>query len=141
MRLFRLEVAEEVGGRVDDHHVVLLGKAFAIGLKAAVKPRELGVSSKGMRIDLRSLSVTFTLDLLGVAIGLGEDDLALAVCGRADAFSLSSTLGTFFARYALALGLHASIDRFRNFRRKVNALHAHVNDADAHIAHALLEEL
>ena len=51
----------------------------AIGFHRAVERVELGVLLEGLRVDGRGLRVALALDLLGIAVRVGEDHLALAL--------------------------------------------------------------
>ena len=79
-RRFRpLEVAEEVGLRVQDQHVGAVGKRGAIGFQTAIEAGELGVATEGLGVEAAGLGITGAPLVLGVTIGLGNQHLALAV--------------------------------------------------------------
>ena len=76
---------EELARRIEHHHVGAAAEARAIGLEAAIELRELRVAAERIGVQRRGLGVALALDLLRIAVGLGEDDLALLVGIGADA--------------------------------------------------------
>ena len=85
------------------------------------------------------LGVALALDLLRVAVGVGDDHLALAVGVGADLLALGGAGGAQLVGDALALGLHAAIDRLGDRLDVVDARDAHVDDVDAPRLGALRE--
>src|SRR5262249_32973258 len=79
-----LHELEEFRRRVDHEHVGTSTETGAIGLETAIEVEELGTLAEGSRIDGRRLGITLALDLLRVAIGFGEQHLALSIGIRAD---------------------------------------------------------
>src|SRR5690606_19923055 len=61
----------------------------------------------------------------------GDDHLALTVGVGADAFGLRGTQRAQLVGDALALGLHATIDRLRDLVGQVDPLQAHIDDLHA----------
>src|SRR5205814_3536458 len=76
-----------------------------------------------------------------VAVGLGEDHLALAIGVGADLLAFGGAGGPELVGDALALGFHPTVDRFAHFLRQVDALQAHVDDADADPLQVLVDLL
>ena len=65
--------------RLDDQQVALVLEATAIGFQAAVKGIEFGVLVELLSINGCCLGIALPLDLLRIAIGVGNDDFALAI--------------------------------------------------------------
>jgi hypothetical protein len=122
--LQQLGIRAENGGRV-------VGKDLLVGLERAQELVELGIARVGLAVNPRRFGVAFALDLLRLAVGGREDLLALAVGVRADAQRLLLALGPVLAGDALALGPHAGVDALLVLFGQVQALDAHVDDADA----------
>src|SRR6185369_6052467 len=132
---------EVVAVRVQQHHVALAAEAGPIGLEAAVELRELRVSTEGFGIQRRGLRVTLALDLLRVAVGLGNDHLTLLVGVGEDLLALGEAGGAKLVGHALALGFHAAIDRLGDVGGEVDPLDPHVDDLDAEALRILAQAL
>src|SRR4029079_1224 len=79
-----LEILEELGTRVDDHQVALVAERRLVRLEAAVERVELRVLRVRLRVDRRRFRAASPLELLRLPIGVGKDDLPLAIGVRAD---------------------------------------------------------
>src|SRR5688572_12134370 len=117
-----LEVLEEVGARIQHHHVALRAHALAVRLHAAVEAVELGIAAERLRVDARGLRVALALDALGVAVGLGDGDLARAVGLGLDLLALRLSRRAQLVGDALPLGFHAPVDVRRDLGDGVDAL-------------------
>ena len=87
------KIAEEVASGLDHQHVTLAAEALPIGFLAAVEGEEFRILPECLGVDRRSLGITVTLDLLGFAVGLGDDDLALAIRIGAYLLGFGGTFG------------------------------------------------
>src|SRR6185369_14552519 len=87
------------------------------------------------------LGVALAAHALRVAVGLGEDHLALAIGIGADLLAFGAAGRAQLVGDALPLRLHAPVDRFAHFLRQVDALQAHVDDADADALQVLIHLL
>src|SRR5436309_7550301 len=74
-----LEVLEELGARIEDQHVALAAERRLVCFETAVERVELGVLTVGAGVNYGRARVAPALDLLRTAIGVGENDLTLAV--------------------------------------------------------------
>src|SRR5690606_3606516 len=109
-----LHEAEEVGARINHHHVILARETRAIGLEATVEGVEVRALAVGVGVDRGCLRVALTHGLLGRTISLGDDDLALTIGIRTNALGLGGAQRTELVGHALALGFHAALDRLRH---------------------------
>src|SRR6185503_2707406 len=78
---------------------------------------------------------------LRVAVGLGDDDLALPVGVGADLLRLGGAGGAQLVGDALALRFHAAVDRLAHVLRQVDALQAYIDDLDADALQVLVDLL
>ena len=122
---------EEVAARVEDHQVRLVAEARPVGLEAAIELRELRIAPERLGEDRRCLGVAVALDLLRIAIGLGDDHLALAIGVGADLLALGGAGGAQLVGDLLALRRHPAVDRLGDVADEVDPLDAHVEDLDA----------
>src|SRR4051812_49432874 len=83
--------AKEVRRRVHHDHVRLVAEARTVRLEAAIEDGELGVLAERGREQCRRLGVTVALDLLRLAICLGEDHFALTIGVGTDLLALGRT--------------------------------------------------
>jgi len=104
-----------------------------VGIQAAVERVELGVHPVGLRVDRRRPGVALALDLLGIAVCLGQQHLALAVRIGTDLLALGRADRPLLVGDALALGLHAAVHRLADLRDEVDALQPDVDDLDAEV--------
>src|SRR5690606_32018628 len=95
--------AEEVARRIDHHDVVATREAGLVGLQAAVELREARVAAEGLGEGGRRGRIALTLDALRIAVGLGDDHLALALRVGTDRFAFGETGGAQLVGDALAL--------------------------------------
>src|SRR3546814_20806551 len=73
------EVAQQAGIAVEHQYTVAIGKAIAIGFKAAIERVELGISAVGLGVDFRRLGLAFPTTPLGVALGFGAQNSLLPI--------------------------------------------------------------
>src|SRR5450830_1508086 len=78
-RAWRPEILKELRPRIEHHHIAMILERGAIGFERAIKPVKLGILAKRLGVDFRSLGIALALDFLGVAVGFGKNDRALAV--------------------------------------------------------------
>src|SRR6516164_9998674 len=95
--------------------------AALIGLHGAIEAEEVGVLAIGISKDAVALGVALAANIFGLRIGLGEQDRHVAVGPGADFLTLLTALGAKLSGFALALGLHALIDRLAVLLRKIGA--------------------
>src|SRR5690349_6808408 len=133
------EVAQEVRVGLEQHEVVPAAEGRAVGLHAAIEGEELRVLRERRGVDRGGFGVALAAHALRVAIGFGEDHLALAVGVGADLLAFGGAGGSQFVGNALPLRLHAAVDRFAHFLRQVDALQAHVDHADADALEILVD--
>ena len=69
-----------------------------------------------------------------IAIGLGQNNLTLALSIGANFFRLTRASGTQLIGNTLALGIHAPINVRADFRHQINTLQAHIKHLDTNAA-------
>src|SRR5256885_16705683 len=106
----------------------LVLEARAVGVEAAVEGVELGILVEGARIDGGRPGVALALHALGVAVGFGDDDVTRAIGFGADFLRQREALRARICCNALALRVHAPIDRLAHLLRQLNTLEPHVDD-------------
>ena len=109
----------------------LLAKGRPVRLETAIELGELRILAEGIGKDRRRLGIAVTLDLLRVAIRLGNDHFALPVSIGADLLALGSAGGTQLVRDLLPLRGHAAVDRVGDVAHEVDTLDPDVEDLDA----------
>jgi hypothetical protein len=105
-------------------------QARLVGLHRAVEVKKSGRVER-IREDAVALGVAFAADLLGLGGRVGDQHRHVAVGARPDLLGTLAALGAELRRLALALGLHALVDRLAVGFRQVGAADAHVDDVDA----------
>src|SRR5258705_2626154 len=123
-----LHVTEELGARIEHHHVALAAERRFVRLEAAIERVELGVGAIRLRVDRRGLRVAVALGLLRGLVRVGKDHDALAISIGADLFGFRLAERAKLVRHASALGLHARVDRAGHIRRKLDAAEPHIDD-------------
>ena len=126
-----LEIAEEIGARVEHHQVVLAVEGLLVGVQAAIQFIKFAVLAECPGIDFGGHGVAFTAQLLTVAFGVGQHNLPLAVGVGANFFRFLFALGAQLFGHALALGVHPVVHPFADGRVQVNPLQAHIDDFNA----------
>src|SRR5215469_5383381 len=96
-----LEVAEEFAIGREDQKIPVLAERALVGLEAAIEAVELGVARESVRVGLGGDRIALAADAQRFALGIGEDDSALPLGGRADG---GAFLLTFRAQAARRLG-------------------------------------
>src|SRR5690606_37711435 len=128
-----VEIAQELVVAVEHDHALAVRECLAVGLQAALEGIERGVAIGGLGVDPCSARIALASQPLGVALGLGDDHLALPVGLRADGLCLLRTFGAQAAGDLVALGPHAAVDVLDDLAvgRQVDALQPQVDDPDA----------
>src|SRR5664279_156925 len=116
-----VEEAEETGVRLEQEPSVGMPEAGFVSLHRAVEREEVGVLVECVGEDLVAGGVALAADLLGLGGGIRHQHGHLAVGARADFLRALGALRAEFRRLALALGLHALIDRLAVLLRQVGA--------------------
>ena len=116
--------------RIEHQHIAFLGEALLVSIQTAIELRKLRILAKGFCVDTCCLSIALTLDLLGIAVGIGNGDVTLTVGLGANLFTLSRACGAQLVGHALALGLHTAIDGLGDGLGIVHASDAHIDDVD-----------
>src|SRR5690606_28542282 len=112
-------VLEELRRGIDHGQVLLVAEAAAISHHAAPELGELRITAKRLGVNRCRATVTLALQLLRIAIGLGQNDLTLAIGISTDLLALRSAGGAQFVGYALALSLHPAIHGFADLGEQV----------------------
>src|SRR6267378_5741201 len=133
------EILEELGIGIEHDDIALVLEGGPVGVEAAVEGVELGILVEGARVDGGRPGIAFALDALGVTVGPGNDDLALAVRFGADFLRRGEALRAQLRRDALALGVHPPVNRLADFLRKVHSLQAHIDDLHADLLHVFVD--
>src|SRR6266550_6163213 len=126
-----LQILEEIRAWVEHHDVALVLERRLVRLQTAIERVELGVLPIGAGVDRGSPGVAFALGLLRLLVGVGENDLALAIGVSTDLLRLGAALRPELVGDALALGFHPLIDLSEHFVRQLDTAQAHVDDFDA----------
>src|SRR5215468_1647384 len=106
-----LRKLEELRARIEHQHIVLLAlERGPVGLEPPVEPVEIRVLPVCLGIDRRGPGISFALDLLRLAVGVGENHLALPIGVRTDLLGFRCPQRSQFVGDSLALGLHALVD-------------------------------
>src|SRR5690606_18353093 len=99
-----LEEPEELRGRIDHEEIAAVAERGLISAEAPVEGGEIGVAVEGLGVDGRRGGIPRPLDALGIPVGFGEDDLALALGIGPDLLGFGGTRGAALVGYPLALG-------------------------------------
>ena len=132
-----MQVLEQRGVRGHDQQRVVVNHR-PVGFQRTHIVVELRITPKGFGIDRCGPCVALALQVLGLLVGLGKNDLLLAVGIAADLPRLFFALGAVTLGDTLALGDHAVEDTGVDFLRQVGALDPHVHDLDAEGVQAFL---
>src|SRR4029077_13639373 len=97
----------------------------------AVEREEIGVLAIGLGEQPVALAVAGAADLLGGRIGFGDNDGRFAIRVGPDLLRLLATLRAEFGGFALPLGLHALVDRLAVLFRQIGTPDPHVDHLDA----------
>src|SRR6195256_2824041 len=135
------EVAEEFRIGPDDQPRVALPQTGLIGLHRAVEAEECGIPAVGLREDAVALGVALAARLLGLGGRIGHQHGDVAVGAGTDFLRLLGALRAEFLRFALALRLHALVDRLAVLLRQIGAPDAHVDHRDAELLGLAVELL
>src|SRR4029077_1134454 len=117
----RGEVAEEIRIRPKHKPRIAVLQALLVGLHGTVESEEVGIAVIRVGKDAIALAVALTAGLLGLGVGLGEQDGHVAVGPGPDLLALLASLGPELGRFALALSLHALVHRLAVLLRQVGA--------------------
>src|SRR4051812_37071922 len=82
------QVLEEIGGRLEDEDVAALVEARLVRVQAAVERIELRVLAEGFAVHGGGALIALAFHCLRLLVGIGDDDLALAIRLGADLFRL-----------------------------------------------------
>src|SRR5581483_10837923 len=82
---------EEIAVRLQDHHVLTIAERRAVGFHTAPERGELRIASKRIGVDICGAGIALTLDLLRIAVGIGQHDFTLTIGIGADLFTLGGT--------------------------------------------------
>src|ERR1700759_3047255 len=134
------EVAEEIGVRLEQEAGIAALQAVLIGRHRAVEREEVRILAIRLGKQPVALGVALATGLLGLRVRLGHDHRRLAVGVGTDFLRLLPALRAELGRFALALGLHALIDRLAVLLRQIGAADTYVDYLDA-VAVGLLVEL
>ena len=127
----RLEVAEELAVRFQDHEVVATGEALAIG-PCCARNEELRVLLCSCRHRSWRLRHPLHHAVDGHSRRRRSSRSPCGRCRRAGS-GLLATLGTVFTGNRSPLGTHPLIDGAGNFHRQVDLLDAHIHHLDAEL--------
>src|SRR6516162_11494175 len=105
--------------------------AALIRLHGAIEAEEVGVLAIGVGEDAVALGVALAADVFRLRISLGEQHRDVAVRPGADFLTLLAALGAKLGGFTLPFGLHALVDRLAILFRKIDAANADVDDLDA----------
>src|SRR5262249_8441922 len=105
------EVAEEVRIRTHQQPRVALLQASIVSLHRAIEGEEVLVLVERIRKDAVALGIAFSARLLALRGRFGHDDGGVAVGLGLDLLGALQALRSELLRLALALGLHALVDR------------------------------
>ena len=111
--------------------MVPLPSSELVGAHRAVELEEAGVPLIGLGEDAAALGVALAAQDLRLALRLGDRHHRLAIGLGADARRKLGAAGAKLRGFGEALGLHALEGLLRDFRQKVGALDADVDDLDA----------
>src|SRR5215510_5897356 len=98
------EEAEEVRIRPQQEAGVVGAQALLIGRHRAVEGKEIRILAIGLGEQAVALGIAGAADLLGGRVGVGDDDGRLAIGLRTDLLGLLATLGAELGSLALTLG-------------------------------------
>src|SRR5690606_1466024 len=124
------EEAEKVAVGREKQRRVLPDQRFAIGLERAVEIEELGILAERLGVDPHALPVALAAQDLRLALPVRDDDRPFALRSRADALREFGALSAELARFALALRLHARVDRLTVLLRQIGAADPDVEHVD-----------
>src|SRR5271165_2523456 len=130
-RRSRLQEPHEIRIGSDDHGRAGIGERALVGLERANHRVKLWVPGKGVRKRPVGLGVALAARDGRTALGLGENDRAVAIRLGLDLLGPFVALGPQFLGFTLSLGLHAVVDRLTGLERQVGASEAHFVDRDA----------
>src|SRR5262249_48837732 len=136
------EIAEEVAVGIEQHareRLVVGLETDVVGLHRAIEGEEIRILAVGLGEDTVALAVALATGLLRLRGRLGDQDGDLAVGPRADLLRLLAALGADAGRDTLERGLHALIDRLAVLLRQIGAPDAHVDDGNAEGLHLFTE--
>src|ERR1700751_4879093 len=125
------EEAEEPGVRGEHKGSGMAVERVPIGLHRAVEGEEILVLPKGVGVGLDAFGIAFAAHPLGGPLGLGKDNVALAVGVGANGLRRLGALGAILGGLLLALRPHAGIDRLAVLFGQVGATNADIDDLNA----------
>src|SRR5271163_4425523 len=124
------EITEEIRLRTEDRARFAL-EARIVGLHRAIEREKLGVLAVGLGENAVALAIALAADLVGLLLGLGDRHRHLGVGVSLDLLALLRALRAERGGKTLALRLHAMEHRLGILLWQVGALDADVDDLDA----------
>src|SRR3974377_1736076 len=100
--------------------------AALIRLHGAIEAEKVGVLAIGVGEDAVALGVALAADVFRLRTGLGEEHPHVTVGVGAAFLALLAALGANLGGFALPLGLHALVDRLAFLLRQIDTPDAHV---------------
>src|SRR5580692_9485183 len=125
------EELEEVRVRPQQEAGVAALQAVLIRRHRAIEREEVGILAIGFGEQPVALAIALAAHLLGGGIGLGHNDGRFAIGIGPDLLGLLAALGAEFGGFALPLGLHALVDRLAVLLGQVGPANSHIDHLDA----------
>src|SRR5712691_12341816 len=113
------EELEEVGVGPQQEAGVVALQAVLIRRRRSVEREEIGILAIGLGEQPIAVAVTGAAHLLGGRVGFGDDDGGFAIGVGPDLLGFLTALRAEFGGLALPLGLHALVDRLAVLLRQI----------------------